>query len=200
MTCGTAAASGAGRGSASRPVSSDLWAELTGGQPVRRKRGRPKKPPHIPDEGLRQRVAILVYLGTAAEIIADDMGIGLKMLREKYRRELAQGRQIIAARIGVLAVEKALAGDRGMLGALTRAGGIGKADDGSKGKDDGNEPPIDFSALPDEDLGALLAALDGGAASRAPANGGGGDRAPSAQSAMDAGARQPAGKMPRKRS
>lgn len=196
-------------------TATDLWAELTGEaaapRPAGKKRdhgpgnrygGRPINAPHEPTAANRERVAILVYLRTPLEIIADELGIGKKTLRQKYAYQLARGAELIAARLGVLAVEKALAGDRGMLGALTRARQIGKADeprDRDTDGEEGTEQPLDLGALSEGELAAFLAALDGRPAGGAAGDGAGGVGEAAPQGDVDADPRKPAGKVPRKR-
>ena len=211
------------------PDADDLWSELVGdaapgtAAPAartgrmggragvsnatgRRQGGPPVNGPHRPTEATRQRVSILTYLRVAPEVIADELGIGKKMLRLRYAYELRRGAEVIAARIGMLAVEKALAGDRGMLGVLTRSAGIGKADEADKGSGSGKDgdgdggPPLDLGALDDAGLAALLKAIDGGTAGGAAPDGAGRDREAAPAGAVDADPRKSAGKVPRKRS
>lgn len=139
----------------------------------------------VPTKEQRDKVSALVFLGTSEEMIAriiSDAGtlerpapnapqtpLTLDELRRKFRQELRFGAEEVKAKLGMLVMQKALTGDKGALGVVSRAvfGGQ-KGDDrdesrGNRGRAEGDsngaEPgKLDFSKITTSDLLAVLKA------------------------------------------
>jgi hypothetical protein len=120
---------------------------------------------HQPTAETRNSVKALCYLKTDPAIIAKLLNISKMVLEKKYRDELKYGAALVAAALGMKIVESAVKGDKGALGQIARAQGIGRQEPAPppRAKDDEKEPPpLDLANASDDDLARILAALASG--------------------------------------
>lgn len=125
---------------------------------------------HKPTEEQRNQVKALCYLKTDPIIIAKLLGVSKTVLDKKYRDELKHGAALVAASLGMKIVQNAVKGDKGALGQIARAQGIGRQETPPpppRAKNDPEPDPFDLTTATDEDLSRILGALAGGNPSEA---------------------------------
>ena len=126
---------------------------------------------HEPTQDKRNQVAALMFADTEPPIIAQILGIPLSVLNRCYRNEIKLGKALVAARLKLSLVDRAIKGDKGVLGALARAMGLGRDDKPMEprptrvpppGSTEASRPAFDVSNLSDEGLAQILADIEQG--------------------------------------
>lgn len=126
---------------------------------------------HEPTKENRDQVSALMFADTAPIIIAQLLGIRLSVLNRCYRNEIKHGKALVAARLKLGLIDRATKGDKGILGALVRAMGLGRDDKPMEprptrvpppGSTEASRPAFDVSSLSDERLAQILADIEQG--------------------------------------